>query len=159
MLFKCCKFLCIPLAVVIFISTTGIAVFEHHCNANGTSSFAVFAPVECSHHCSHHGDCNQCCSSQAENNCSIPQKESSDCCNDIFHFFKADIQATYVATSSIKIQPIVADFFQGVLPHIQTIVYSNNEIKGCAYTPKPPPKTGSFMVILFNSLKIPNFSA
>jgi hypothetical protein len=156
---KCCKFLSIPMAVVLFISTTGIALFEHHCNTNGTSSFAVFSPIECSHHCSHHGDCNQCCSSQSENNCSIPQKETSDCCNDIFHFLKVDIQATYSVVSVHKIQPLAIDIFQSVLPLSKYNFSSENDMKGCAYTPKPPPKTGSFIVILFSSLKIPEFSA
>lgn len=156
---KCCKFLSIPMAVVLFISSTGIALFEHHCNTNGTSSFAVFSPVDCNDHCSHHSSCSSCCSTDKDSKCNIPEKKTNDCCNDIFHFIKADIQAISATSTSIKIEAVAVDFFQSVVSHQQTIVFSDNELKGCAYTPKPPPKTGSFIVIFFSSLKIPEFSA
>jgi len=148
---KLFKKLVFPLSLLVLLSTQGMHVHIHHCKSTDTYTYGLFGSAECDHHAV--ADLNTCCSPISNQECSINQKKSSDCCTDN-HFFVKTIDELTISNSQNK---IFDHYVHQVLFTSSNLYYVNIEedILKSSYNPDPPPKDGLQLIIFQQKLKIP----
>ncbi len=151
------KYLVFPLIAVLLISIQGVSFFTHHCSVSGDTSVNLYTPASCDHHSTSENDHQTCCNNH--DHCYISEhlaKESDNCCTDFHVYLKLDILGLQLVSKKIDFNKVL---FVQTLQSVDTQEHSFNisDLETVFEHPKPPPKTGSFIVILHQSLKIPDF--
>jgi hypothetical protein len=151
------KFLVFPLVVVLLISTQGVSLFTHHCSVSGDTSVNLYTPASCDHHSSSESDHQTCCNDHDQCHASEHlTKESENCCTDFHVYLKPDILGLQFVSKKVDFNKVLfVKTPQSVDLQEHSVIISIT--KQVCEQPKPPPKTGSFIVILHQSLKIPDF--
>lgn len=112
------------LAILVFIASNGVAMFEHICNTSNTITYCLFTPPNCENE----NTSSQCCEKMG-------LKIKKDCCEHKQFFSKLNIEG--FTANQIQIKPlekvIIKDiFFNLAFSHFNSI--SQNYISGI-----PPP--------------------
>jgi len=148
----------VMISLLLVITIGGINIFVHHCQTENKSYIAIFHSISCE---DHHAHASQCCKQihditcQTNNIESCTHSDTCKCCTDkrIFihidepllvsqqHTFSETEAPDITSNETFKISELFNIFHTPIL-HL---------------LPKPPPKQGAFMVILFQTLKIPTF--
>ena len=145
-----------PLLIIFLMTTTGFSVFRHHCHSSGEVFYSVFSPVGCDHSQYTELKTGHCCNQNNDIHFEIPADSCSKCCSDEHVFLKSEIYSVAGNFLIIDFQPRVVETHVSDLRVHFTFFADILDSFHC-YQPKPPPKTGTFKVILYNSLKIPEF--
>jgi len=149
------SFLLLIFTLLVFLfSTTGISLYKHHCYTSDQTYFGFLKPAECDHLHSHHKTGNDCCHRDVSSDPKTPEV-CGNCCSDEHLYVKSNIDAIVPAFSESNLVPL----FPEHLNTLFSIIPEDNitQVIFFSYRPKPPPKTGSFITILYHSLKIPDF--
>jgi hypothetical protein len=154
MMHKLLKVFVYPLIIVMFVSTQGISLFMHHCDSTGNTFYGLFTPASCDHSHNHAQSPSECCSGEPECEKTQHPRKCSDCCSDSFVYLKPDISALTASSYTVDLNPKLTEFpFCNINDDLQ---FKLSDQPVYLYQPKPPPKTGIFKLILFQSLKIPD---
>jgi hypothetical protein len=140
---------------VFLLFTQGVSLYLHHCNISDKTYLGLYSPVSCQDTCGESSSCGHCCDDAEACKLPEPQHEEDDCCSDTHIYLKPEIQALPVLGFSSS---QTTDYFI-LLHYPQENIFQINYVEepDPSYEAKPPPKSGSFTVILFHSLKIPEF--
>lgn len=151
---KLLKFFIYPLAAVILLSTQGILLFMHHCDSTGDTYYGLFTPTSCDHSHNHAQSHSDCCPGESECEKTQQPEKCSDCCSDSFVYLKPDISALTATSYTVDLHPQLTEF--PYFNKITDLQFTLPDQSLDFFQPKPPPKTGIFKLILFQSLKIPD---
>jgi hypothetical protein len=152
---KLLKIVVFPVALMLLLSTQGLLVFLHHCNHSGQTYVGLFSATVCDH--DHHEiieDLPLCCANDQPEPSSSDTKTCNKCCSDDHIFIKPDIQSLAGSSFHVDLSPKCSELF---ITHEPNFANQTSMPGGIlVFRPKPPPKTGTFTLILYHSLKIPD---
>lgn len=81
------KSVSLVMALVVFISTAGFTVYEHHCSCTDTVTTMLFSDVtDCCHH-----EAPACCEHQDMSCSMLGNDMAHDCCSSSLSYFKINI--------------------------------------------------------------------
>jgi len=95
---KILNIISIFLIMALLPATSGVALFHHICNANGTHSVSLYSETKCDHHEETTGVCEHCMKDIA--GCSL---DGNNSCIEYFDFLSID--ADFVSSSKLILQP------------------------------------------------------
>jgi len=153
---KWTRFFIFPVILALLLSMQGISVFKHHCKNSGNTYMSLFSPTNCAHHSTQTDDCHSCTTDQ-DHCCKIIQSEScsDNCCTDSHIYLKPEILGLQITYHTLEVSKLL--FLSIHTLYFQEYRQTDPFQKIFYHQPKPPPKTGTLLVIIYQSLKIPTF--
>lgn len=112
------------LAILVFASSNGIALFEHICNTSNTRSFCLFSPPTCENE----KPTKSCCEEKSE-------KKQKDCCEHKEIFSKLNIEG--FTEKIFKLKTTEIEIFTAFFTPFSTPI--NQQILDKFYVGVPPP--------------------
>lgn len=153
---KWTKFFIFPLILALLFSMQGISVFKHHCKNSGNTYMSLFSPTNCAKHDSSVNEHDSCCANHDHYYKNVQAESCSDnCCTDSHIYLKPDILGLQTTYHTLEVSKLL--FLNTLTLYFQEYQQTDPFQKIFLHLPKPPPKTGSFLVIMYQSLKIPSF--
>jgi hypothetical protein len=133
-------------AVVLFIGTVGIHIFEHFCQVDG-ADYSFYLPP--SHACATETESASCCYEKPQRNTPIVEK---NCCNEALTSYQLNADFTqHTSAQEIILLPANVLLVTNYLP-------TNEIIDDCPsfykHLRRPPPKKGQEILILHQVFRI-----
>lgn len=148
---KVLKLFVYPLSLLLLLSSQGLHIHVHYCNTTNTFTYGINQRADCDHE--HLKIQKTCCSSTTENLCIIKSKHNPSCCSDT-HFF---VQTIDELRNYVSFNEFFFLFTSLIFEKSINILCTNDSYsflnKGTDSS--PPPIPGTFLVILYQNLKIP----
>lgn len=144
--------LSVLLAVVVITTTSGFAVFKHHCNTQRITEYSLLVPAfDCDHYNhGYSGDLPPCCATH--NTDKGESCANDDCCKTDSYIVKLDLTTvnhdiSYKLHFDAYVEPVLSyDMVMQFSDDISDIIISND---------LPPPKSGKAIRIYLHQLNIP----
>jgi hypothetical protein len=110
------SFTTILLSMLVLFSTSGLTIYNHHCNSNKTNYYSLFLAIENGNIHEHEPLAKSCCelddAIKQDSNCTLQVENDETCCTNFAKVIKLDTQTLLNhSTPSLKLNEIQSNLF------------------------------------------------